>query len=179
MDRTSAWQRGPFPYSHGPPRDNRPDSRGKRLHGYSSSSRMIFVSTLFTGEVCLLALSSVSMWLMGCFLLYRRVSLYLTAIRTTGKVVGFTEETRSARTAYRARVSFQSLDGVSYEIAPPRPSNRKPEIGELRSVLYRPREPQKGMVENFLDYWLAPFAFFLLASAPSFILLKHFELIQI
>ena len=107
----------------------------------------------------------------GLYLLFKRVSLFTSAYRSTGYFVRW--EQRGLRKLYNYPViRFQAHDGQEYEFVgePGTSSQRKK---EKYKVFYPPENPQAAMIHSFMAYWLAPIAFFILAAGAAAAAIKQ------
>jgi len=98
----------------------------------------------------------------GFVILLRRLHLYFVGVRACGTFLRW--EIRGFRhPAHHPVIRFSAQDGKDYETTSLAGRRPKPRIKDTYSVIYRPSEPQKGLVYSLVDYWLAPFGFFLLS----------------
>jgi Protein of unknown function (DUF3592). len=122
---------------------------------------------------------SVPLWWMALRLFYRQTSFLLTSVSTTGHLVDWKESRTRSRSYWYPIVSFTASDGISYKIIGNSGYGTKPsyQIGHSFPVRYNPSYPKTSQVSSFLHFWMAPFCFFILASAASFAFLKNAQIL--
>lgn len=131
---------------------------------------MILAQIGTLGMIYLSVLGSV-LGVMGLVIFYRRLSLFISGIRTTGRFVRW--ETRGLRKPYYyAVVNFSAQDGRDYTVVGGAGSSVMKQRGTY-AVVYPERMPEKAMVYSFIDYWAAPLGFFILAGGAIFVVFQR------
>lgn len=110
---------------------------------------------------------------LGCFgggwwLFTRRLSFFMLAGRAQGEIVDCVEYTdhESGGPLYDAIISFSTVDGGDVRFTASRGNIlRRPQIGALAPVYYNKERPEEAFVADFIGFWAAPIALWLLGLA--------------
>ncbi|MEZ0216760.1 MAG: DUF3592 domain-containing protein [Rariglobus sp.] len=108
---------------------------------------------------------------MGLVIFYRRLSLFISGIRTTGLFVRW-EKRGLRRPYYYAVITFSAQDGRDYTVISGAGSSAMKQR-RTYAVVYPEQRPEKAMVYSFIDYWAAPLGFFVLAGGAIFVVFQR------
>lgn len=104
----------------------------------------------------------------GCWLFTRRLSFFIHAGRAEGVIVGVVErpDPEGGDPLYEAVISFKTTDWRDVQFTASRGNAvRKPECGGRMPVYYNKDQPQEAFVADFIGFWAAPVALWLLGLA--------------
>jgi len=108
---------------------------------------------------------------MGAHILYKRISLLITAKRAVGYFVRW-EQRGLRKMHYYLVVRFHAQDGKEYEFVGEPSASSKRERKQY-SIFYPADNPKAAMIHSFIAYWLSPLVFFILAAGSGFAALKQ------
>jgi len=121
---------------------------------------------MFSLRNMLWAITALSFAFIAAALLWLLVSTLIVKshVRATGTVVKSIKEGRGEHVYYCPVAVFRDPAGVEHTVRASGGSNppRFP-VGATVSILYRPNEPENGMIEDRFILWIAPLVFMAIA----------------
>lgn len=119
-----------------------------------------------------LSLVATILAIMGTTILFRRISLFIHGAQASGTLVRW--EAHGLRKKYfHPVVRFIAHDGTEYEFVGG-PGRTKKSAERSYRVIYPSGAPNEAMVYSLLGFWVAPFAFLILAAGTTFAAIQQY-----
>jgi hypothetical protein len=119
------------------------------------------------------ALVGLACWTWAIVLAARRLSVAISGVKATGRIVAFESREDDGTLYYLPVVTFTDREGRSHRFTSVAGhSRRRPAVGSEVSVRYLPERPSMVFVASFLHMWAAPLGFAILGAGALLAVLR-------